>query len=347
MLKRHRLLLMMTLAVALLAATLAAAWSFDRWRQRPLAGLEADLIIMIRPGASLAEVARQLTEQRVLSRALPFVVLGRWQRASARLQAGEYELPAGASPQRLLDLFVSGNVVQHRVTLLEGWTFAQALAAIRAHEAVAVTAAGGTGPQAISAAIGLGNVELEGRLFPDTYAFPRGTTDLQLLQRAAKRLDAQLARAWAQRAHDLPLASPAEALALASLIEKETGVDDERPLIAGVFVNRLRRGMRLQSDPTVIYGLGSAFDGNLRREDLRRDTPFNTYTRAGLPPAPIALPGAASLAAATRPAATDALYFVATGRGDGRHRFAATLAEHNRNVASYLAALRGSGEGRP
>lgn len=342
---RHGLLLLALAALA--AAALVGIWSFDHWRQRPLAGLEAGRVITIRPGASLGEVARQLTEQRVLSRALPFVLLGRWQRASARLRAGEYELPAGASPQRLLDLFVSGHVVQHRLTLLEGWTFAQALAAIRAHEAVVPTTAGGAGPQAIAAALGLGQVELEGRLFPDTYAFPRGTTDLQLLQRAAARLEAQLERAWVQRARDLPLASPAEALVLASLIEKETAVDDERQRIAGVFVNRLRRGMRLQSDPTVIYGLGSAFDGNLRREDLRRDTPFNTYTRAGLPPTPIALPGAASLAAATRPAATDALYFVATGRGDGRHRFAATLTEHNHNVADYLATLRGSGEGRP
>jgi UPF0755 protein len=347
MLRPRGLLLLLTVVVTLVATALAGAWSLDRWRQRPLVGLETSRIVIIPPGESLTKVADRLSTQRVISGPLPFVLLARWQDASARLQAGEYELPAGASPQQLLDLFVAGDVVQHRITLVEGWTFTQALAAIRAHEAVAGTAAGAAGPPAIAAALGRTDQGLEGSLFPDTYTFPRGTTDLQLLRRAAARLDAELGRAWAQRALDLPFATPAEALVLATLVEKETSVDDERPLIAGVFVNRLRRGMRLQSDPTVIYGLGAAFDGDLRRADLRRDTPFNTYTRTGLPPTPIALPGAASLAAATRPAKTDALYFVATGQGDGRHRFATTLAEHNRNVAAYLATLRSSWAGRP
>ncbi|MFO1377521.1 MAG: endolytic transglycosylase MltG [Steroidobacteraceae bacterium] len=335
-----------SVAAAVLLLVLVAALGFEHWRRGPLAGLRADTVVIVPQGTSLNAVARLLEARGVLSASLPFVVLGRLEAASSRLKAGEYALRAGSSPQDVLELFVSGQVVAHRVTLLEGWTFQQAVAAVRAHEAVEKTAAGGD-PVALAAALGRPDGGVEGRLFPDTYTFPRGTTDVELLRRAATALDDRLQRAWRERAEGLPLASPAEALVLASLVEKETAVDDERPLVAGVFVNRLRLGMRLQTDPAVIYGMGAAFDGNLRRQDLRRDTPYNTYTRAGLPPTPIALPGAASIVAATRPASTGALYFVASGQGDGRHRFASTLAEHNRNVASYLATLRSSGEDRP
>jgi UPF0755 protein len=179
-------------------------------------------------------------------------------------------------------------------------------------------------------------------LFPDTYRFPRGTRDIDLLRQSHQRLLQEVEAAWAEREPDTPLESDYEALILASIVEKETGIAEERPVIAGVFVNRLRRGMRLQTDPTVIYGLGDEFDGDLRRRDLQRDTPYNTYTRAGLPPTPIALSGRDALRAAVAPASTDALYFVATGLGDGRHRFARTLAEHNDNVARYIAAVRGA-----
>jgi len=342
--RRAWLLAVGTAAVMVLA--LAAALAFQHWRHGPLVGLRADSVVIVPQGAGLTAVARLLEARGVLSGSLPFVVLGRIEGASSRLKAGEYVLRAGSSPQDVLELFVSGRVVSHRVTLLEGWTFQQAVAAVRAHEAVESTPTGGD-PVALAAALGRPDGGVEGRLFPDTYTFPRGTTDVELLRRAAAALDERLQHAWRERAGGLPLASPGDALVLASLVEKETAVDDERPLVAGVFVNRLRLGMRLQTDPAVIYGMGAAFDGNLRREDLRRDTPYNTYTRAGLPPTPIALPGAASLVAATRPAATGALYFVASGQGDGRHRFASTLAEHNRNVASYLATLRRSGEDRP
>jgi len=333
-------------AAACVVLALTATAAFEQWRRRPLADLRADTVVIVPQGAGLNAVARLLESRRVLTRPLLFVVLGRLQGVSSRLKAGEFEFRAGSSPQDVLDLLVSGQVVAHRVTLLEGWTFQQAVAAVRAHEAIETTPTGAD-PGALAAALGRPDGDLEGRLFPDTYAFPRGTADVELLRRAAAALEARLEDAWQQRAEGLPLTSPAEALVLASLVEKETAVDDERPLVAGVFVNRLRLGMRLQTDPSVIYGMGAAFDGNLRREDLRRDTPYNTYTRAGLPPTPIALPGAASLVAATRPASTGALYFVASGQGDGRHRFAATLAEHNRNVASYLATLRRPGEGVP
>jgi UPF0755 protein len=199
---------------------------------------------------------------------------------------------------------------------------------------------------ALRDALGLGERGVEGMLFPDTYRFPRGTSDVDLLRQAHDRLEQELAAAWQSRLDDLPIATAYEALILASIIEKETGAADERPLIAGVFVNRLRLGMKLQTDPTVIYGMGEAFDGNLRRADLARDTPYNTYTRAGLPPTPIALPGRESLRAAVAPADTEALYFVATGRRDGRHLFARTLAEHNDNVARYIAAVRGGARGQ-
>ena len=338
--------LVASVSAAALVLALGAALGFEHWRRGPLPGLRADTVVIVPQGAGLNAVARLLEARGVLSGPLLLVVLGRLQGASPRLKAGEYRLRAGSSPQDVLELIVTGRVVAHRVTLLEGWTFQQAVEAVRAHEAVARTPTGGD-PAALAVALGHPDGGLEGRLFPDTYTFPRGTTDVELLRRAAAALDERLRRAWQERAEGLPLASPAEALVLASLVEKETAVDDERPLVAGVFVNRLRLGMRLQTDPAVIYGMGAAFDGNLRRQDLRRDTPYNTYTRAGLPPTPIALPGAASIVAATRPASTGALYFVASGQGDGRHRFASTLAEHNRNVASYLATLRSSGEDRP
>jgi len=189
-------------------------------------------------------------------------------------------------------------------------------------------------------AIGAPELPAEGQFFPDTYKFPRGTADEDILAIAHRRMQQELQSAWDSRSPDVPLANPQEALVLASIVEKESALDSERPLIAGVFVSRLREGMRLQTDPTVIYGLGPSFDGNLRRADLSRDTPFNTYTRAGLPPTPICLPGAASLRAATRPNVSGALYFVATGNGDGSHHFSRSLAEHEKAIRRYLAKLK-------
>jgi UPF0755 protein len=232
---------------------------------------------------------------------------------------------------------VAGQVLLHQLTIVEGWRFTELLAAVRAHPAIR---AGELDGAAIMTALGESDVHPEGQFFPDTYSFPKGTTDVELLRTAHEALRMHLAKAWDSRASDIEVHSPYEALILASIIEKETALPAERRMISGVFNQRLRRNMRLQTDPTVIYGLGESFDGNLRRQDLDRDTPYNTYTRAGLPPTPIALPGNASLEAAVVPEPTDALFFVATGRGDGSHYFSATLEEHERAVRDYLRQLR-------
>jgi UPF0755 protein len=258
---------------------------------------------------------------------------------ATRLKAGEYRLQPGTSPAILLEQFVAGDVILHALTLPEGWTFRQALAAIQSHPQVKAELKG-LDDRKILARLGMRDAHPEGLFFPDTYRFPRGTSDRELLRQAHLRLESELAAAWARRSDGLPLDSPYEALILASLVEKETGASEERPLIAGVFINRLKRGMRLQTDPSVIYGMGDKFDGNLRRRDLEADTDYNTYLRAGLPPTPIALAGREALEAAVRPAATGSLYFVATGLGDGRHYFAESLAAHNANVSRHLANLR-------
>ena len=308
-----------------------------RWYRAPLtASVE---ILEIAPGQTLAAVAERLAAGGVLDHPRLWTLFARYSGKAARVRAGEYALRPGTTPEALLDLLVSGRVVLHPITLIEGWTIAEALAAVQANPVVRTTlkdAAGGR----LMELLGSAGVAPEGQLFPDTYLVPRGATDLEVLKLAHARLEERLAAAWSQRRADLPLKTAYEALILASIVEKETGAPDERPRIAGVFVNRLRQGMRLQTDPTVIYGLGAAYDGSLHRRDLVAVTPYNTYTRDGLPPTPIALPGAESLQAAVQPLATQELYFVATGRGDGRHAFSRTLAQHDAAVARYLAQLR-------
>jgi UPF0755 protein len=256
---------------------------------------------------------------------------------ASRVRAGEYQVPAGTTPLTLLSKLIAGQVFLHQLTIVEGWRFADLLHALRADPAIVAGDRDGAG---IMAALGEPGVHPEGQFFPDTYSFPKGTPELDVLRQAHQALTTHLESAWQRRSPDAVLKSPYEALILASIIEKETALPSERSLIAGVFVQRLRRNMRLQTDPTVIYGLGEAFDGDLRRADLERDTPYNTYTRGGLPPTPIALPGAAALEAAVTPEAGDAIYFVATGRGDGSHHFSATLEEHERAVRDYLRQLR-------
>ena len=237
----------------------------------------------------------------------------------------------------MLDRLVSGQVYLHQITAIEGWRFVDLLEAVRNHPAVTVTP---LDPIEIMAALGAPGVNPEGQFAPDTYRFARGTTDLAILEQAYTAMQAQLATVWSGRSPTAAVDTPYEALILASIIEKETALASERRQISGVFSRRLKRGMRLQTDPTVIYGLGSDFDGNLKRTDLNRDTPYNTYTRAGLPPTPIALPGLESLRAAVDPDEGSALYFVATGSADGSHSFSATLEDHNRAVADYLRRLR-------
>ncbi|MFZ2509279.1 MAG: endolytic transglycosylase MltG [Steroidobacteraceae bacterium] len=332
------------LRVALVVILLAVAWIGLRqyeaaWLSSPIEALQQPVVFRLVDGASLSAVAGQLQDAGWLEQPRIWVRHAKRSGVTTRIKAGEYLLRPGTTPAGLLRQFVSGEVLLHTLTIPEGWTFRQALAAIQAHPAVTVELAG-LSQEPLMERLGLAGRHPEGRYFPDTYHFPRGTTDRELLLQAQSRLESELASAWMARRHDLPLRTPYEALILASLVEKETGDPDERPLIAGVFVNRLRLGMRLQTDPTVIYGLGESFDGNLRRRDLQTDNPYNSYTRAGLPPTPIALVGRAALDAAARPAMTDALYFVATGKGDGRHYFSSSLPAHNANVARHLANLR-------
>jgi UPF0755 protein len=328
------------LASVLLAAVaaIAVAQAFD-WYRSPIPALTSPRTIEVAPGEGLTAVANRLAALGLIDRPRLWTLFGRYEGKAARLRVGEYALTPGLSPAGLLELLVSGRVVLHAVTIVEGWTFAQALTAVRAEPTVRQTLVGAT-PAEIMERLGAAGVHPEGQLFPDTYLVARGTTDLDVLRMAHERLQQELAAVWEARADGLPLREPYQALILASLVEKETGAPDERPRIAGVFVNRLRLGMRLQTDPTVIYGLGDRYDGDIRARDLTTDTPYNTYTRAGLPPTPIALVGRAALQAATRPLATDDLYFVATGLGDGRHVFSKTYAEHGRAVAQMLARQR-------
>jgi len=293
----------------------------------------------IKQGSSLRTVARDLSAAGVLRLPLVFEALGRVMGKDTTLQAGNYQIPAGMLVATLLDRITSGERTLDRITLLDGWTVAQLRAALDRHPALAHDSQGLSEADLV-AKLGLAFPSLEGAFLPDTYFFASGASDFEVLRRAQRALDAQLAAQWAARAPKLPFTSAYEGLILASIIEKETGVDADRPLIAGVFVNRLRVGMRLQSDPTVIYGLGARFDGNLRKPDLLADTAYNSYTRDGLPPTPIGLAGVSSLTAAFRPASTAAFYFVA--RGDGTSQFSNNLADHNRAVTKYQ--LR---QGRP
>ncbi len=259
-----------------------------------------------------------------------------WFRVSGQarqIKAGSYEIAPGTTPRALLRMLVRGEEALKSVTLPEGLNFAQVLATLQKAEQLAPDTRSLTDAQ-IMDKLGRPGVHPEGRFFPDTYTYAKGSSDLAVLKRAARAMDKRLAAAWAARQADTPLKAPDEALILASIIEKETGKPADRGQISGVFVNRLRLGMLLQTDPTVIYGLGAQFDGNLRRRDLLNDTAYNTYTRAGLPPTPIAMPGKAALMAAVRPTATPALYFVA--KGDGSSHFSATLDEHNRAVNKYI-----------
>ena len=325
--------------VVLVLTGAGAAWTWQRYRQaldRPLA-LAAPLTFEVRRGESLRSVAARLQRRGVLSQPR-WLLWWAWERGeTAAVRAGEYRLTPGMTPKSLLALLVSGRVVQHRITLVEGWTVRQALQALAAEPALRHTLAG-VSLDGLLAALQLPPGHPEGRFFPDTYFFTRGASDRDILRRAYRRMERVLARAWAGREPGLPLETPYEALILASIVEKETGRRDEMPKIAGVFIRRLRLGMKLQTDPTVIYGLGEGFDGNLRRRDLEADTPYNTYVHPGLPPTPIALPGRDAIEAVLHPAPGKALYFVA--KGDGSHHFSATLREHNRAVARYQLGHR-------
>jgi UPF0755 protein len=287
----------------------------------------------VHPGAGLKSVAHQLAADGVLPEGESFWVLGRLLGKAHSIRAGTYRLDKPLTPLEIIDKLARGDVVIVEMLFVEGTTLRQWLAQLEAHPQVRHTIAGKDEAQ-LRSLLGIAEASLEGWFFPDTYRFAPGAADLEVLKRAHAAMKRRIAEAWSARDPDIALKTPYEALILASIVEKETGLASERPMIAAVFLNRLKRGMRLQTDPTVIYGMAERFDGNIRKRDLGADTPWNTYTRDGLPPTPIAMPGAASLKAAVNPAAASPyLYFVS--RGDGSHEFSRTLEEHNRAVAKY------------
>lgn len=328
-----------TLTVFVVCLAAVAGWWGYRWLLQPVAQLTQPVIFEVPRGASLRAVAADLHTRGLLEQPQIWIFWARATGRSATLKAGEYQLLPGATPDGLLEQLGSGAVLLHSITFIEGSTFADLRVALGRNESVRLTLQTAS-PEDVMRELGEPGVHPEGQFFPDTYHFARGTTDKEILGIAHRRMLEELRTAWLGRATDLPLAGSYEALILASIVEKETALDSERPLIAGVFVERLRRGMRLQTDPTVIYGIGAAYDGNIRRTDLVTDTPYNTYTRAGLPPTPIALPGLHSLSAAVNPQANGAIFFVATGKGDGSHYFSSTLSEHEAAVQRYLRNLR-------
>lgn len=322
--------------VVCLAALAVAGW-LAWWVQAPLA-------LRLPPGASVLDVkvAAGSSAQRAVRDAVaagvnePAWLLQAALRVSGQdgqIKAGSYELPPGITPLQLLDKLVQGDTAVRSVTLVEGWTFVQMRAALQKAEHLSFDTQA-LDAENIMKLIGRAGQHPEGRFFPDTYVYPKGSSDVDVWRQAAQAMDRKLAEAWGARDPNLPLITPEQALILASIIEKETGLEADRKLVSGVFINRLRLGMRLQTDPTVAYGAGTDFDGRLRRKHLDTDTPYNTYTRAGLPPTPIAAPGWASLQAAVQPANTRALYFVA--RGDGTSQFSQSLPEHNQAVRRYI-----------
>ena len=334
---------MRTILIAMvlsLGAVFVAGW----WVvEHELAGLESplnltsgDLTLVITPGMTLSEVSTDLGNQGILRNPRSLVWYARWNELAPLIKAGEYVVPAGTTPLGLLSLLIEGKVIQWSFTIIEGWTFRQLRErlALNPHLLHTLT---DHDDEAVMSKLGHQGVNPEGWFFPDTYHFPKGTTDVEFLRRALEAMQRNLNTEWLNRDPDLPYVKPYDALILASIVERETGAAFERPKIAGVFVRRLRKGMRLEADPTVIYGLGEAFDGNITHAHLKEPTPYNTYTRRGLPPTPIAMPSKAAVYAALHPEPGQEIFFVA--KGDGTHYFSVTYAEHEKAVQEYQ--LRG------
>ena len=311
---------------------LVGAGGLAWYGNRPLRIEPLPKTLNVAPGTNLRSLSTMLEREGVVGNAQVFWLLGRVLGKPGTLKVGVYTLDRPLTPLELYAKIQRGDVSQAIVQFIEGWNWREVRAALAAQPLLKNDSADMSDAELLQA-IGAEESHLEGLLFPDTYFYAPHTSDIQVLRRAYRLQHDKLMAAWEVRAPGLPYRTPYEALIMASIVEKETGAAFERPQIAGVFLNRLRLGMRLQTDPTVIYGLGERFDGNLRKADLQRDTPYNTYTRAGLPPTPIAMPSEAAIQAALNPARTDALYFVA--RGDGTHRFSSTLDAHNRAVDRY------------
>lgn len=318
--------------VSLLLVALGFLGGAYWWLHQPMDTRQATLDLSIEPGTSPKSIAHAVADAGAQTSPTLLYAWFRLSGQSRQMRAGSYEIAPGTSPQRLLSMLVRGEESLRTVTIVEGWNWRQVRQALAKAESLKADSQA-LSDEAVMAKLGRLGVAPEGRFYPDTYSYAKGASDLAVLQRAMKAMDKHLQQAWEARQPGAALQSPEQALILASIVEKETGKAQDRAQISGVFNNRLRIGMRLQTDPTVIYGLGEAFDGNLRRVHLTTDTPWNTYTRAGLPPTPIAMPGKAALLAAVQPAKTAAIYFVA--KGDGTSHFSATLDEHNRAVNRY------------
>jgi UPF0755 protein len=334
--RKGLLTVVLTALVTIAAVVLAARIGWSRLNE-PLTLPEDGIFLEVAVGSSLSRVTGDLADLGILRHPRIVNWYAGWQGISTSIHAGEYRLQAPLTAPELLDTLVRGDVYLHQFTIVEGWRFAEMLGRLREHSAISVT---DLDTEAIMVRLDRAGEHPEGQFLPDTYSFPRGMTDVDLLALAHDALWSLLEEGFRNRSDGSVLQSAYEGLILASIIEKETALDSERPLMAGVFNERIRRGMRLQADPTVIYGLGDAYDGDITRAQLNADTPYNTYTRAGLPPTPIALAGRASIDAAFDPVDSGALYFVATGDADGSHVFSATLEEHNAAVNRYLEAVR-------
>lgn len=330
------------IGIVLLLISFVGGWFLTEYQvflKAPLALDRFEVVnYTVKPGASLASVARDLNRQGLMEHPRYWALLARWEESAGQIKAGEYEISPQMTPRQLLTQFVSGDVIDYELTIPEGWTFRQMVSAVQRHDKIEVTlldseSGGLPDNSVIMSQLGLDEAHPEGLFYPETYHFSSDTTDVEFLRRAYSAMQERLQIEWENRAPGLPYKNPYEALIMASIIEKETAVPDERERISGVFVRRLQKKMRLQTDPTVIYGLGDSFDGNIRRRDLKAANPYNTYKIKGLPPTPIALPGGDSIYAALHPTDGDALYFVS--RGDGTHKFSATIEEHNAAVRKY------------
>ncbi|PUE08724.1 aminodeoxychorismate lyase [Limnohabitans sp. T6-5] len=330
---------LMKLLTSLLVVALAVGGAAFWWLQQPLDTGRATLDLSIEPGTTPKAIAQAVIDAGAQTSPDMLYAWFRLSGQSRLMRAGSYEIPPGTTPLRLLRMLVRGEESLRTFTIVEGWNWRQVRQALTKAENLKPSSRALSDDE-LMRQLGRPDTAPEGRFYPDTYSYAKGSSDLAVLQRAMKAMDKHLQQAWDARQPGVAVKSPEEALILASIVEKETGKGSDRPMISGVFNNRLRIGMMLQTDPTVIYGLGEAFDGNLRRVHLHTDTPWNTYTRSGLPPTPIAMPGKAALLAAVQPAKTQALYFVA--KGDGSSHFSASLDEHNRAVNRYQRGQSGS-----
>ena len=337
MLKRKALYIIVS--AALLLATVFFAYDIFYHVYQPLR-FASKIDYHLKPGTSVRQLAHQLYVQDIIRRPYYFEAYARLRGLDVKLQAGEYVIEPGVSTIQILALMRKGAVRQYSFTIIEGWTFKQVITALHAEKLFKHEIAVAANDNEIMALLGYRGEHPEGRFYPDTYYFARDTSEITILKRAYSKMEKILQRQWQQRSENLPIKNAYEALILASIVERESALASERSLVAAVFINRLNQGMRLQTDPTVIYGMGEQYDGDIRFRDLRHDTPYNTYTRSGLPPTPIAMPSEVAIHASLHPADSPVVYFVAKGESDGSHQFSTTLSEHNAAVARYLHKQR-------